>query len=524
MEGAAVVEEGGGTGNDGGDDTGDPTDPVLPDDPTTPEPTDPVNPSEPTGPTDPEAPDDPEGPIGSPENPDNDTGPSAPSGSSGGSSDSTGGSDGEPSSDGGSAGGSGDTNGTGDGDSNGEEGGVDDDDPLSSGDMDADDDQDTAGGSSGSDEGSGDGVDAASDGFFGEDTFVARLADTVGAIAVVFVQPIATPLAPVVEAIGEVFGLEKETMNIISDTAAPTTSGVAIVSTTAAASAASAGQVGSLFHLFFTQPFLFFARRRKRHFGTVYNSVTKSPLELATVRAYSLADNRLAKTAVTDSRGEFMLVLPKPGLYRLVVVKSGFQFPSAYLGNVQEDGKYTQVYTGQKIEVRDGQDPIAVSIPLDPSGEVQTVRQLRGARFRRRLALALAPMSVIFAGISCLFSLSLLTLALFFFQLGLFLVTWKLVHRSRPASWGVVYDFGTRRPVGNVVIRLFESKYNKLVESVLSDGGGRYIFSIGPNEYYVTYSKGGYIDTTVRPIDYSAKKEPELFGVTVPLKRQNGSS
>ena len=71
--------------------------------------------------------------------------------------------------------------------------------------------------------------------------------------------------------------------------------------------------------------------------------------------------------------------------------------------------------------------------------------------------------------------------------------------------------------MGNTVVRLFEPTYNKLVETVLTDRLGRYAFLVGPSEYYVTYTKPGYAEKTVKPVDYRNRTEASALALDVPI-------
>ncbi len=302
--------------------------------------------------------------------------------------------------------------------------------------------------------------------------------------------------------------------------AAPIVATAALVAT----AAVGGGQIWLLLYSFFSQPLLFFARKKRQKMGVVYNAVTKVPLDLVTVRAYDVSTQRLVKTVVTNQRGEFFLRLTKAGRYRLQAIKSGFVFPSTYLEGVREDGGYVDVYSGQEIEIQESAEPLAVSLPLDPQGSVTPAKVLRWERTRRRIALALSPLSVFVSLVAVFLMPGVLSFVLLGVQVILYVITWRVTHKKKAESWGIVYDERTRHPVGNVVIRLFEPKYNKLVESVLSDSRGRYVFALGPNEYYVTFEKGGYMDATVKPIDYRARKEVSLFGIHLPLRRRDEQS
>ena len=66
-------------------------------------------------------------------------------------------------------------------------------------------------------------------------------------------------------------------------------------------------------------------------------------------------------------------------------------------------------------------------------------------------------------------------------------------------------------PVGNAVVRLFEPKYNKLVETT-PPTLGRYSFLVGPNEYFGSIIIAeGYEERIACPIDYRERREPWLL-------------
>ncbi|MEK9157270.1 MAG: carboxypeptidase-like regulatory domain-containing protein, partial [Patescibacteria group bacterium] len=274
----------------------------------------------------------------------------------------------------------------------------------------------------------------------------------------------------------------------------------------------------------FSQPLLFFTRKKYQKVGVVYHSVTKVPLDLVMVRAYNVQTNRLVKTVVSNEKGEFFLRISEEGTYRLQAVKQGFIFPSTYLGDVKEDGLYVDVYAGQDIVLTKDAEPLTVSLPLDPVASAVPAQVLKWARTKRRIAFVLSPLSVFASlGIFVVY-MSVFTGVVLAAQILLYALTWRITHKKRNQTWGIVYDEATRRPVGNVVIRLFEPKYNKLVDSLISDANGRYVFALGPNEYYVTFAKDGYLEATVKPVDFTSRKDISLFGINLPLRRNNGTA
>ncbi|MCR4312374.1 MAG: hypothetical protein NUV56_03760 [Candidatus Uhrbacteria bacterium] len=275
-------------------------------------------------------------------------------------------------------------------------------------------------------------------------------------------------------------------------------------------------------HYLITSPILFFWRRKRKNFGIVYNAMTKVAIDLATVRLYDGVTGRLLRSAVTDREGKYYFAI-HPGRYRLVAVKPRFAFPSAYLVGVKDDGAYLDVYTGQEIEVTNDSATIAANIPLDPADQQSPVaaglrlkRVLRGFQY----AFALSGVGVSIA--VYVLQPSRFTLIMVGVQLVVFAFVKRLARPRKPKGWGIVYDGSSRKPVGNTVVRLFEPKYNKLVETTLTDNLGRYAFVLGPNEYFVSFTKKGYKEAMVRPLDYRDKKEPTSVAVDVPLEREGG--
>lgn len=274
----------------------------------------------------------------------------------------------------------------------------------------------------------------------------------------------------------------------------------------------------SYLQFLFTSPFLFFARRKRKAYGVVYNAMTKVCVELVTVRLYDATSNRLMRSMVTDARGRYFFIA-NPGQYRIGVAAQHFAFPSTYLQNVKDDGVYLDVYTGQTIEVTEKDATIAANIPLDPLELSVSFTQkiLVRRRFLRQFQLVLSISGVLLSIPVWFLKPSLMTALLAISQGIVFLLFWRLAQPRRPRGWGIVFDSSNHRPVGNAVVRLFEPKYNKLVETTLTDSLGRYSFFVGPNEYFVQANKEGFDEHIVRPIDYRQKTEPDAIAIDVPL-------
>ena len=275
----------------------------------------------------------------------------------------------------------------------------------------------------------------------------------------------------------------------------------------------------------FTAPILFFWRRRRKGHGVIYNAISKAPIDLAVVRLFKIEDGasdargRLVKSRVTDKGGRYFFLV-QPGKYRLMVTKPGFQFPSDYLTGETTDGAYLDVYHGEMVEVTADNAVITANIPLDPS---QAAKYHEPASIRHRKVLRTVQHTVAVAGVVASFVFAIVRPTLFsvsmvVLQIGIYLLARRLARPHKPISWGIVYDKETGRPLSRVVARIFEPKYNKLLETQVTDSKGRYAFMLGPNQYYATFQKGGFKQKNIDPIDYSQSTEPKGFSEEVPLE------
>ncbi len=328
------------------------------------------------------------------------------------------------------------------------------------------------------------------------------------------------------ETVGETLETIREIPGV-EETAAVSTPVLAIITTAATVSLISSFDLLLLLQNLFTSPVLLFWKRKRKAYGVVYHAITKVPIDLAVVRLWSMPDEwqgeegvtgRLIRSRVTDKGGRYFFLAP-PGRYRLTVSKVGFSFPSEYLADTRDDGEFLDVYHSEPIEVTDRRASITANIPMDlaENAAVHTPKAvLRHIRLRRAQK-AIAISGTILAIVAAVIHPSKFTIVMVVIQIALYLLVKRLAMPKRPKSWGIVYDEQTGRPLEKVIARVFEPKYNKLLETTVTDSKGRYTFLLGPNEYYTVYEKIGFSAAEIRPIDYRNKKEPSEFFADVKL-------
>ncbi|MDQ3014831.1 MAG: carboxypeptidase-like regulatory domain-containing protein [bacterium] len=108
-------------------------------------------------------------------------------------------------------------------------------------------------------------------------------------------------------------------------------------------------------------------KKRKRHWGTVYDSVTKQPLDPAFVELRNSVGKRVANV-ITDLDGRYGFVDQTPGVYTMTVKRTNYEFPSQMLYGREEDGRYHDLYYGEQMLLTKNQNSILKNIPLDPLG------------------------------------------------------------------------------------------------------------------------------------------------------------
>ncbi|MBI4457882.1 prepilin-type N-terminal cleavage/methylation domain-containing protein [Candidatus Uhrbacteria bacterium] len=286
-----------------------------------------------------------------------------------------------------------------------------------------------------------------------------------------------------------------------------------------AAIAQSVGQASQYFLWFISQPLLLFKRRRRQAWGVAYNALSKLPEDLVIVRLKNAVNGKIVQSAVTDAHGRFAF-LAQPGRYRIEIAKAGLVFPSQLMTGKKEDGRYLDLYHGDEVAVAEGGALLTPNIPLDPSGDAKPDDAIIKENAKRRFQESLALASPALGAVSLTVRPSALVAVLFIGQLLAFFFFRRLATKSRPKSWGVVYDEASGRPLIKAVVRIFALPYHKLLESQITDRRGRYSFRVGSNMYYLTVTKKGYLKTESDPLDLTAVTEPTAIASDLPLRKE----
>lgn len=259
-----------------------------------------------------------------------------------------------------------------------------------------------------------------------------------------------------------------------------------------ASSGAAGGTLAEIYLLFLRQlgavlGYLGFKKKNKP-WGTVYDSVTKRPIDPAYVTV--LAGGEEVATAITDIDGRYGFSL-LDGQYTLKAAKTHYRFPSVLLSGWREDIMYTNLYFGEPFQAGAG-EVVSKNIPLDPVGfdwnEFVKGQGRFSALFKKRELLRVKIARYIY-NIGFIASLFYLVFRPSIFNILvplLYSVIWfgQRYYRRRHKVV-MVKNAMTGEPLSFAVVRVFYAELGQEVKKVVTDMIGRFYLLVRPGTYYL---------------------------------------
>jgi hypothetical protein len=301
-----------------------------------------------------------------------------------------------------------------------------------------------------------------------------------------------------------------------------------VITTTGAISGASISIASVLFAnpLSFSELFLipfrlwslilaaFGIKKRNVPWGTVYDSVTKQPLDPAYVVLQDLNGNEIA-TSITDLDGRYGFLVPQ-GRYRMIAQKTNYEFPSKKLSGKTEDELYPELYFNDIIDVVEG-GVISKNIPMDSLkfdwNEFAKKDQKLMKFFSKRDLWIFRVSNILFAfgffvtvvaviGAPAFYNIAILTVYI------VLLVLRKSI--LKPRAYGYIKQKETKDILSFAILRVFFVGGDNEVLHKVADETGKYYCIIGNGKYYVKIEKK------------NADESYTLVHTSLPIEVKNG--
>lgn len=241
----------------------------------------------------------------------------------------------------------------------------------------------------------------------------------------------------------------------------------------------------------------FSVHRRKNRWGIVVDSDLGKPIAHAVVQVFDAKFNQLKETQITGKDGQFGFLLPA-GSYYVVASNAGFIFPARKKPpTVLQKGE--RLYLGEEFET-DEKDPNKVPhlvVPMDREEKVPLSRLIARRYFERILAFVDSvgfTFLFIGAGINTYFFLTIPgTINTIFEALYLLMFALKLyIMLTHQKGLGDVVDRETGGPLDLAILRLYDTKTNRIMQTRVTNVNGRFFILVPRGSYTASVSKPGY--------------------------------
>lgn len=258
----------------------------------------------------------------------------------------------------------------------------------------------------------------------------------------------------------------------------------------------------------------FILGKKRIFWGTVYDSVTKQPLDPAYIELKTI-DGKDVASAITDIDGRYGFLV-KPGIYKINVTKTNYLFPSKKLMGKIRDEVFENLYFGEPIEIKKEGEAILKNIPMDPLAFDwnEFVKRKKGfLKFFSRTDIFLRRISDVIFFIGFFVAFLAFLFAPYPYNVIIFcsylIVILLRIIGIRPNPLGYVIEKETGLPLSFSILEILDPHSGYKIATKVADRYGRYYCLVAKGEYVVRILKknedGSYsVVFTSKPI--SAKR------------------
>lgn len=242
-------------------------------------------------------------------------------------------------------------------------------------------------------------------------------------------------------------------------------------------------------------PTLMGLKRKKRPWGTVYDSVTKQPLDPVHVSLMDSTNTEIA-TSITDLDGRYGFLV-RPGSYTMKAGKDSYVFPSVKMAGKTKDELYDNLYFGETMEIKQADDLIIRNIPMDAVNfnwnEFTKAKNKKLMKFFSKSDLILAKVATIFFVIGLIVSILAVWYDKTTFNIIIFsfyvLIIMLRIFGVRPAAPGTIAEDASGEPLSFAVVRVYSAALGTEIAHSVASATGKYYSLIPKGNYYIKIEK-----------------------------------
>jgi hypothetical protein len=236
-------------------------------------------------------------------------------------------------------------------------------------------------------------------------------------------------------------------------------------------------------------------RKKRQPWGTVYDSVTKQPLDPAYVVLQD-KDNKEIATSITDIDGRYGFLVP-PGVYKIYARKNNYSFPSKKLFGKDADELYENLYFGEYLNFEDNK-LIIKNIPMDPErfdwNQFMKKNQQKLMKFNsphKNLLTKISDFLFYFGFIITLLLLLINGVSYYNLIMLVFYIIFFIFRKIgiKVRSYGSIIEYNTGYPLAFSIIRIFKKDSTDEIFHRVADRYGHYYCLLPNGEYYVSIEK-----------------------------------
>ncbi len=236
-------------------------------------------------------------------------------------------------------------------------------------------------------------------------------------------------------------------------------------------------------------------RKKNRPWGTVYDSVTKRPLDPAYVMLIDKATGKEVASAITDLDGRYGF-LTVPGTYTIVPKKTNYNFPSKKMEGKVFDEVYNDLYFGVDITVSMEGEVITKNIPMDPQNfdwNEFTKNRMNVNTFLKKKDVVIAEISkvvfilgTIVSIIAVIFAPAPYNILIAVLYVGAYVFRYKIIKIKKA---GVLKEKNENIPLSFAIVEIYQEGIETPLTKKIADKYGEYYALVPKGNYYLKIYK-----------------------------------